>query len=257
MLLLKKRGFPEESELVLCTVTSVQHHSVFVNLEEYGLNGMIHISEVSPGRIRNIRDFVREGKVVVCKVLRVNSERGHVDLSLRRVTESQKRSKINEIKHEQKVEKIIEIVAQKLGKEPKQLFESTTGKILEEYPSIYLCFSDVAESKFSLSSLKIEKEIADELEAAIKQRIKPVEVSITGYLDLTNYSPDGVNTIKEALKKVADSGAEVSYMRAGRYKVVVRASNYKIAEQIIERATMDAVNFNAGKEGVGEFVRED
>ncbi|TAL53018.1 MAG: S1 RNA-binding domain-containing protein, partial [Nanoarchaeota archaeon] len=93
-MLLQKKGFPPESELVLCTVTNVQGHSVFVKIEDYGISGMIHISEVAPGRIRNIRDYVKEGKLIVCKVLRVNKERGHVDLSLRRVTESQKRAKI-------------------------------------------------------------------------------------------------------------------------------------------------------------------
>ncbi|MEK6948847.1 MAG: S1 RNA-binding domain-containing protein, partial [Nanoarchaeota archaeon] len=60
-MLLQKKGFPQEDELVLCTVTKVEFHSVFVTLDEYGKGGMIHISEVSPGRIRNIRDFVREG----------------------------------------------------------------------------------------------------------------------------------------------------------------------------------------------------
>ena len=85
-MLQKKKGFPESDELVFCTVTSVQSHSVFVKLEEYGVGGMIHISEVAPGRIRNIRDFVVENKPVVCKVTSINQERGHIDLSLRRVT---------------------------------------------------------------------------------------------------------------------------------------------------------------------------
>ena len=101
-MLLKKEGFPEEGELVMCTVTNVQYHSVFVRLEEYGKSGMIHISEVSPGRIRNIRDFVKEGKKVICKVLRINLERGHIDLSLRRVSEAQKRNKANDLKKEHK-----------------------------------------------------------------------------------------------------------------------------------------------------------
>src|SRR3989338_3423064 len=107
---LKKDGFPEEDELVMCTITKVQPHSVFCNLDEYDKGAMIHISEVSPGRIRNIRDFVKEGKKVVCKVLRVNEEKGHIDLSLRRVTETQRRLKVDEIKQEQKSEKIIEFV---------------------------------------------------------------------------------------------------------------------------------------------------
>jgi translation initiation factor 2 subunit 1 len=79
-MLYKKTGLPEESELVLCTVTKVLPNSVFVTLDEYGIDGLIHISEVSPGRIRNIRDFVKEGKKVVCKILRINVERGQVDV---------------------------------------------------------------------------------------------------------------------------------------------------------------------------------
>ena len=66
-MLLKKEGFPEEEELVLCTVLSVYHHSVFVKLDEYDKKGLIHISEVSPGRIRNIRDYVVEGKKLYVK----------------------------------------------------------------------------------------------------------------------------------------------------------------------------------------------
>jgi len=49
-MLLKKQGFPEESEIVLCTVTSVRYNSVFVNLNEYDNSGIKQISEISPGR---------------------------------------------------------------------------------------------------------------------------------------------------------------------------------------------------------------
>src|SRR3989338_2481000 len=106
-MLYRRLGFPEDGELVLCTVTKVQSHSVFVRLDEFDKGGMIHISEVSPGRIRNIRDFVKEDKIVVCQVLRVSRERGYIDLSLRRVNDNQKRKKLEEIKQEQKAEKII------------------------------------------------------------------------------------------------------------------------------------------------------
>ncbi len=101
-MLYKREGMPEEDELVLCTVTAVHGHSVFAKLDEYGKTGMIHISEVSPGRIRNIRDYVVEGKKIVCKVLRIDKVKGHIDLSLRRVNAGQKKNKTNEIKQEQK-----------------------------------------------------------------------------------------------------------------------------------------------------------
>ncbi len=80
-MLLKRTGWPEEGELVLCNVTKIMPNSVFCRLEEYGRQGMIHISEIAPGRIRNIRDYVVEGKFVVCKVLRIDQIRGYIDLS--------------------------------------------------------------------------------------------------------------------------------------------------------------------------------
>ena len=90
-MLLRKAGFPEDSELVICTVTKINPGSVFVNIDEYDRSGLIHISEISPGRIRNIRDYVKEGKKVVCKVLHVDSNKGHIDLSLRRVSDGQRK----------------------------------------------------------------------------------------------------------------------------------------------------------------------
>ena len=54
-MLYRRENYPAEDELVLCTVTKVLNHAVFVNLDEYDKGGLIHISEVAPGRIRNIR----------------------------------------------------------------------------------------------------------------------------------------------------------------------------------------------------------
>ena len=113
-MLIKRSGFPEESDLVMCTVNNIQHNSIFVSIHEYDKQGMITISEIAPGRIRNIRDYVAEGKVVVCKVLYVNVERGYIDLSLRRVSEGQRRTKNDEVKQEMKAEKILEMTAHHL-----------------------------------------------------------------------------------------------------------------------------------------------
>ena len=101
---------------------------------------MIHISEVSPGRIRNIRDYVKEDKKVVCVVLKINQERGHIDLSLRRVNDSQRRKKMEEIKQEQKAEKIIELFANEIKKPFKELYAEFSKSILEEYDMLYLAF---------------------------------------------------------------------------------------------------------------------
>jgi|TARA_Y100000294_G_scaffold125461_1_gene116879 translation initiation factor 2 subunit 1 len=257
-MLLKKEGFPEEDELVMCTITKVQFHSVFAQLDEYSKSGMIHISEVSPGRIRNIRDFVKEGKKVVCKVLRMDRERGHIDLSLRRVTETQKRSKVDEIKQEQKAEKILEFVAKDLNIDGKKLFENVTSRILKKYDSLYEFFQTVRADSSAIKDAALESKIEKKLEEAIKTRIKEVGVKIEGKLKLTSFASDGVDIIKEALKKAEQTGKEnisIKYLGAGSYNVVINAKDYKEAEKLLKETSEKAIEHIEKNDGSGEFMR--
>ncbi len=96
---MKKRD-PDIGDLVVCTVKDVRDFGVVCSLDEYvGKEGFIHITEVSSGWIKYIRDYVREGKRIVCKVLDANPSRGRFDLSLRRVNDHQKREKLKEWKN--------------------------------------------------------------------------------------------------------------------------------------------------------------
>ena len=257
-MLLRKKGFPEEDELVICTVTKVQFHSVFANLDEYEKSGMIHISEVSPGRIRNIRDFVKEGKKVVCKVLRVNAEKGYIDMSLRRVTETQRRKKIDEVKQEQKAEKILEFVAKDLNSDVKQLFEGISNNISKKYASLYEFFHQVVIDSDAIKDAGIDAKVAKKLEEAIKSRIKEVGVKVEGKLKLTSFAADGVDIVKEALKRAMGTGKEsisIKYLGAGSYNVAVNAKDYKEAEKILKEASEKALEYVRKNEGEAEFVR--
>ena len=258
-MLFKKQGFPQESELVLCTVTSVQYHSVFVDIDEYGKGGMIHISEVSPGRIRNIRDFVKEGKKVVCKVLRINQEKGYIDLSLRRVNESEKRRKIDDIKKEQNAEKIVEITAGKIGIKTEELYNEISGKIEKSYPSLHDFFEAASKDENVLEKSGLEKKHLKTIEEVIKQRIKPTEVEITGKLKITTYAPNGIDIIKESLKKAQDASNGrilINYLGSGVYRFMLKAPDYKEAEKIMEGATESAISFVTKNAGAAEFDRE-
>ena len=257
-MLFKKQGFPEESELVLCTVTSVQFHSVFVNLDEYGKGGMIHISEVSPGRIRNIRDFVKEGKKIVCKVLRINQEKGYIDLSLRRVNESEKRRKIDDVKKEQNAEKIVELAAGKIGVNTEELYKEISEKI-KNYASLHGFFEEVVKDGGVLEKLDIDKKRLKILGETINQRIKAAEVEITGKLKVATFAPDGVDIIKDSLKKAEEAAKgkiSINYLGSGVYRFMIKAPDYKIAEKIMKAATETAISYMAKQAGTAEFNRD-
>ena len=257
-MLFKKQGLPEEGELVLCTVTSVQFHSVFVDLDEYGKGGLIHISEVAPGRIRNIRDFVKEGKKIVCKVLNINKEKGYIDLSLRRVNESEKRKKVDDIKKEQNAEKIVEIAASKIGLKTEELYKVISEKILKKHSTLHEFFEEVVKNEPELEILGVEKKWHKILDEVIKQRIKPTEVEIKGKLKITTYAPNGIEIIKESLKKAEEAAkgrVVISYLGSGLYRFMVSAPDYKEAEKLMRNATENTINYLIKRDGVAEFKR--
>ncbi len=237
-MLLKKEGYPEESELVICTVTRIQFNSVFVNLDEYEKSGMLHISEISPGRIRNIRDYVKEGKKIVCVVLRIHESKGHIDLSLRRVNKNQHRKKMEQMKKEMKAEKIIELVAKDNKKDVKEFHRSIAQNMEYEYLSDL--FEEVVAGNATLDSLGLPKKITEQLKELVLQRIKLPTVELKGRYSIVLYEPDGVEKIKKALlaaRKHDEEKIIITYMGAGKYDLRVEADEYKSAETLLKKTT--------------------
>ncbi|HLD05833.1 MAG TPA: S1 RNA-binding domain-containing protein [Candidatus Nanoarchaeia archaeon] len=254
----RRSGYPEEDEPVVCTITNIQYHSVFAKLDEYDKSGMIHISEVSPGRIRNIRDFVTEGKKVICKVLHIDQQKGHIDLSLRRVTEVQKRQKNEQTKQEQKAEKIIESLAQQLKKPAEALYKEVAPALLKDYAYLFEAFSDVVEKNLSLEQLGLPKDLVEPLNKLILEKVKPKTVQISGEASIQSYAENGLeliqNTLGEALKNY--SNLTIKYAGGGKYKFLIVAPDYKLAEKILLQ-TNQLFEQKMVKEGTYIFKRKD
>ena len=74
----------KEGSIVRGKVTGIQSYGAFVQLSE-DCNGLIHISELSDGYVKDIRDFVNIGQYIDVKVLKFNSENHQARLSLKGV----------------------------------------------------------------------------------------------------------------------------------------------------------------------------
>ena len=251
----KKKDLPEEGELTVCTVKKILPHSVFVNLDEYeNKEGMVHISEIAPGRIRTVRDYVREGKQIVCKVINIDLKKQHIDLSIRRVTTQLRINKLASYKQEDKAEKLLIAIGKKFNKTPKQIYDEVVSKAIEENGSLNEFFQNiVSEGKKVIESLNIDKKIEDLLFTTISEKIKPPEVIVKGEFTLTTYEPDGIDSIKKLLNAVTDPNAKLSYISAPKYRIEVKSNNYKTAESILKQITDSILNGAKKLKIIAEF----
>ena len=239
---MRRKEYPEEGEFVVGTVINVQNYGAFVSLDEYpNKEGFIHIAEVASGWVKRIRNHIKEKQKVVCKVLHVDKSKGHIDLSLKRVNEHQKREKIKEWKNSQKAEKLMEMLADRLGKTVEECHDEFGDKLVEKFGSLYAAFEETAYDPEILIQENFNGEWIKEFQILAQENITISFVEITGYIDITSPLPDGVKHIKQSLLKGEESEyddveIEIHYIGGGEYSLSVKAPDYKIAEEEMKKA---------------------
>ncbi len=259
-LIIKRDGYPSKGEIVIGTVTRVLDFGAFVSLDEYeNKEGLVHISEVAPGWIKDIRDYVKKGQKVVCKVLDVNPKRGHIDLSIKDVNERQRKEKVLQWKNEMKAFKWLEIAGEKAGVNRDELIK-VGKKLIRKFDTVYGAFEEVAFEGYEVISKLVGESLAKAMAEIAQENIKPPKVKVRGYFELRSNAPDGVERIKKALmeayKHAKDVEMKLEYVGAPRYRIIVEAEDYKIAEKALKKITNAVLKTIKKLGGTGNFVRE-
>jgi len=252
-----KTRLPEVGDLVLATITQITSHGAYASLDEYeGQECFVHISEIASTWVRNIRNFVRENQKIVAKVLRVDLSKGQVDMSLRRVTKEQSRMKIQEWKRSQRGRKLLSLAAEQLGKTLEEAYEIAGRPIAKNFTDILEALEKTKEAGPKiLTDAGVPKKWADQLHELALAHVIIREVSVEKTLVLVCRNKDGVEGVRKALlaaqEIVTPGGGEVFLEGAPRYRVRAKAKNYKIAEEILDRAITESLNIikTCGGEG--------
>lgn len=255
------RGLPETGELVVCTVSRVKNFGAFVTLDEYdNKEGFIHVRDVATGWVKYIRDYIREGQKVVCKVLGVDAKKGHIDLSLKAVNDHQKRERIQQWKNEKKADKLLEIVSERMKITPAEAFDMFGRMLLDEYGTLYDAFEAVAAVPEEFAEYFRPGKWVDDFVAVALENISAPVVQIDGVLEMSSPAIDGVvrirNALEAGLEAAGDEDVSITCIGSPRYRVVVKAPEYKEAEEILKDVTTAAMENIEKAGGTSVLKRE-
>ncbi len=260
---MKYSGWPDNGELVVGKVEEIADFGVFIDLEEYeDKRGLVHISEVASGWIKNVRDHVREGQTVVAKVLGVDEGSQQIDLSLKDVNEHQHKEKIQEWKNEQKADKWMTLA---FGEDiSDEQYAAVANELLAEFGTMYDGFEQAAiHGAAALEDVDLDDEEKELIVETARENVSVPYVNITGYVDLRCPTGDGVDHIKEALKAAEgdddlseEIDLEVTYVGSPEYRIKVRAPDYKTAEAELERSAARARDVIEAAGGSAHYHRE-
>lgn len=87
----------KSGETLTGKVSGVMPYGLFVSLSE-GIEGLVHISEVSWDRVTNLVDLFKMGDEVKVKVLSVDPSAGRINLSIKALTQDPWREKMDQLK---------------------------------------------------------------------------------------------------------------------------------------------------------------
>ena len=139
-----------------------------------------------------------------------------------------------------------------------EVYKEISVKIMQSYASMHDFFEKAAKDESVLESLGIDQKRIRIIGDTVTQRIKPTEVEISGKLKITTFAPDGIDVIKESLKKAQDAtngNISINYLGSGLYRLMVKAADYKEAEKLMKNATESAIGLVAKRGGTAEFNR--
>lgn len=253
---------PELDEFVIATVRKIFPYGAFCTLDEYdNREAFLHVSEVASRWIKNIHEFLKEDQKIVARVLRIIPEKNQIDLSLKRVSEADRRRKVEDYRREKRAMKLFEIVKSRIGKPDAEVWKGMGGELVNKFGSLYSAFEEAVRDSSSLDGVKAPEEWKKVFVEVAKENIRIPRVRISGVLSVSCREPDGMEVIKKALLDARESvgglDARIVYLGAPRYKVAVTTGDYKKAEKAINAIVEKVREGVKGRDGFVKFERDE
>ncbi len=210
-----ERQFPELEEVVIVNVTQVGEMGAYVTLLEYdNIEGMIQLSELSRRRIRSIARLVRVNRTEIVMVLRVDKEKGYIDLSKRRVDPEDVAKCEDRYNKAKAVNSVMRYIAKEQKMNIELIYQQIGWPLYKQYGHAYDAFkaalTDSSKDIFEGTGIEIEDDTRKKLFDYVKRRLAPQPVKVRCDIDVTCFTYEGIDAIKSALRAGEATGTEIS-----------------------------------------------
>jgi translation initiation factor 2 subunit 1 len=221
--------YPEVDDVVMVSVKNIAEMGAYVALLEYNnIEGMILLSELSRRRIRSISSLIKVVRQEPVMVLRVDKEKGYIDLSKRRVSEEDVAACEERYNKSKLVHSIMRHVAETMEADVEDLYAHVAWPLYKKYGHAFEAFKLIVTDPDSVLgglTKEVKEKVGDEPETTktvpamteevqdaliknIRRRMTPQPLKIRADIELKCFQFDGVLHIKEAMRKAEAAGTE-------------------------------------------------
>lgn len=235
--------YPEIDSFVMVNVKQIAEMGAYVKLLEYdNIDGMILLSELSRRRIRSIQKLIRVGRNEVVVVLRVDKEKGYIDLSKRRVSPEDIVKCEERYNKSKMVHSIMRHVAEKTTTPLEELYQDIAWPLNKKYGHAVDAF------KLSITNPDVWSEVTfksdvikDELHSYIGKRLTPQPTKVRADVEVTCFGYEGIDAVKTALRRAEanntpDTQVKVKLVSPPLYVLTSQTLDKSIGISVLEQA---------------------
>lgn len=236
-----EQHFPEVEDVVMVNVRSIAEMGAYVHLLEYNnIEGMILLSELSRRRIRSINKLIRVGRNECVVVIRVDKDKGYIDLSKRRVSQEEIAKCEEKFAKAKAVNSILRHVGEILNYEGdemlEELYQKTAWHFDKKYNRVgygaFEAFKNCVNDTSILDECELDEKTLEVLIENIKRRLTPQAVKIRADVEVACYGYDGIDAVKGALMKGLDMSTEDMPIKIN----LIAPPQYVVTTQTLERS---------------------
>ncbi|KAI9639122.1 putative eukaryotic translation initiation factor 2 alpha subunit [Dioszegia hungarica] len=246
--------YPEVDQLVMVQVLSIEDMGAYVKLLEYdGIEGMILLSELSRRRIRSVQKLIRVGRNEVVVVMRVDPDKGYIDLSKRRVSAEEVVKCEENYEKGKAVDSIITQVAKKRDVDADDLYEKIAWPLHKQYGHTYEAFKlSITEPDAVFAPLSLPADTLSDLRSVIARRLTPKPVKVRADVEVKCFAYQGIEAIRTALRAGEAVGTDevpikIRLVAPPLYVISTTSTDKNAAMETMEKAV----------EAIGESIKEE
>ena len=201
--------YPEVDEVIMVNVADIGEMGAYVTLLEYdNIEGMILLSELTRKRIRSVHKLIRVKRNEVVMVLRVDKEKGYIDLSKRRVSAEDIAKCEDRYNKAKAVHSVMRHVADLHKVDLESVYTSVGWPLYKKYGHAYNAFklALTGSDEDIFEGLNVSEETKEQIITYVKRRLAPQPIKIRADIEVTCFSYEGIDAIKEGLTLGESSG---------------------------------------------------
>jgi len=230
---------PDIDDAVMVKVTRIAEMGAYVQLLEYNnKDGMILLSELSRRRIRSVNKLIRVGRSECVIVIRVDKDKGYIDLSKRRVDSKDIAACNERFAKAKAINSILRHVATQLGyttdEQLEQLYEKAVwyfDKKEKKKAAAYEYFKRALTDPNVFDECGLDTDVKEKLVEDIKKKLTPQAVKIRADFEVSCFAYEGVEAVKESLIEGKKLSTEAMPIKIN----LIAAPLFVITTQTMER----------------------